>query len=98
MPRAAINVAAAATTIVIAAVAGKEYRISRLFIAVAAAQNVTLVDGATNITGAMPLTAAYPIDFNKETLSPIVITRGNAFSVITSAAVQTGGWVDYDVS
>lgn len=74
---------------IVAAVANQTIRVIALVISAASTTNITLKDGATAKSGAMPLTGLV-LDIEEK---PLILTIGNAFVINSSAAVVVGGMV-----
>ena len=94
---AVINIATAATHIIISGVVNKRIKIVSLFFTVAGEVNIILKDGVTAISGPMdfggtsePRGIVIPFPF-----SPLELSVGNAFEINLSAAIQVSGTVCY---
>ena len=94
---AAIDISAIGNNTIIAGVPQKSIRIVSLFFTVAGEVNVTLNDGAVEISGPMdfggasePRGISIPFPY-----SPLEISVGNGFQIILDAAVQVSGSVCY---
>ena len=90
-----INFAASGNNTVVAAVAGKGIYVYRMYFTVAGATNITIYNGTTPLTGAIPLATngSYVLDFSG--IPWYTVTAGNAFIINSSAAVQVSGAADY---
>lgn len=75
--------------------AGTTIRIHRIFFVVAAATNITFKDGATGLTGAIPMLAngSFVLDFSSEPWFTTSAT--NSFVINSSAGVQLSGRIYY---
>ena len=92
---AAINFAAAGDNTVITGVTDKGIYVYKYFLVVAAATNLTFKDGATSLTGAIPLAANEAMVFTFDTRPWYETTLGNDFIINNSNAVQVSGRVYY---
>ena len=94
---AAINIATAATHVIIPGIALSKIRIHNIFFTVAGEVNVTIYDGDTAISGPMdfggtsePRGIVIPFPY-----SPLELSEGADFKINLSAAVQVSGTVCY---
>lgn len=100
---AAISVAAATTTQIVALAAGKRLYITSFDMMSAGTLNATLVygtgtncgTGTTSLTGAYPLIAQAGIAKGNGTGSVLVVPAGNALCITTSGTSQLSGSVSY---
>lgn len=67
----------------------------KYFLVVAAATNLTFKDGATDLTGPIPLAANEAMVFTFDTRPWYEITLGNSFVINSSNAVQVSGRAYY---
>lgn len=98
MLKANIDISTATTTEVIAAVAGKTIVIDHVNFLAGGTTNVTLKDGSTAYGGAYPLTTQTGVVLDnvmKNYNGVITLTKGSAFNITTSGAVQVSGFVRY---
>jgi len=89
------NGGASGDTTAVAAAAGKATRLYRLLLVVSGATNITIKDGSTALTGAMPIAAngSITLDFSGE---PWFVGSNNTnFIVNSSNAVNVEGSVWY---
>lgn len=95
---AAVSFAAGGDNTVIAAITDTRIMVHRLFIVVAGATNITIKNGSTSLTGAMPFAAngALVLDISGEPW--FAVSKGSAFVVNLSAGVQVSGTVYYATS
>lgn len=93
----AVSQALAATTDVIAAVAGASVYVYELVLVAATATTVQLFDGAVALTGVMSLAAGTPLvlPFLPEAHNHFSTAAGNAFRMALGGAVQVSGFVRY---
>lgn len=93
---AVINSAAGGDITVVAAASGQRINVVKIVLVVGAATNITLKDGSSPgaISGPMPFAAnmGWAQDFDKACM---VLTKGNAFIINSSNAVQVSGFVYY---
>lgn len=99
----AINVNTATTTQLVALSSGKAIYITAWNVVAGGTGNITLVygtgtncgTGTTSLTGAYNLTAQSTLSHGAGIGAVLVVPRGNALCVTTSAAVQMSGSVAY---
>jgi hypothetical protein len=89
-----ISFSSSGDNIVIAAVSGKLITVVQLYLVVAGATNITFKDGATALSGAMPMSTNGSIVLDVNQNLSWFITSGN-FVINSSAAVQVSGEVYY---
>jgi hypothetical protein len=99
---ATVSFSSSGNNTVIAAVSGKAIRVTWLWLCVAGASNITIVEvrPSTN-SGAVPMAANGCMTLPSGPLNgfPLAITTpGNAFIINSSQAVQVSGAVYYDVT
>lgn len=92
-----VNKAAAATTDLIAAVAGQKVRAYALRLNVAGAVVVSILDGATLLERFNFGAAGDGVYLDLREMPYYVTTAGNALRITLSAAVQVDGVVEYAV-
>lgn len=93
-----VNKAAAATTDLVAAVAGKSVRAYGLRLSVAGAVVVTILDGATVLEVFNFGAAGGAANLELRSLPYYVTTAGAALRITLSGAVQVDGVLEYFVS
>lgn len=95
LTQAPINFATSGNNTIVAAVAGKVVKVYRMTLTVGGATNITLYNGATALTGPIPLATngSYVLDFSG--IPWYTTTASNAFIINSSAAVQVSGALDY---
>lgn len=95
MLEAKIDFAGSGDTTLIAGVASQTVRIHRIFFVVGAATNIIFKDGATALTGAIPMLAngSFVLDYSGEPW--FTTTAANGFVVNSSAGVQISGRIYY---
>jgi hypothetical protein len=93
--RAIANPSTATTTQLVAAVAGKKYRVVSMVVVTTVANNINLESGTTDITAVFPLGAngGLVLDFNEHGWCETAV--GEALQVTTSAATAAGVQVQY---
>lgn len=65
-----------------------------IVLVVTGATNLTLNDGTTALTGAMPMTANGSIFCAPQRITPwLMASPGNTFNLTSSASTQISGWV-----
>jgi len=89
------NAAASGDTAAVAAASAKVTRVYRLFIVVGGATNITFKDGATALTGAIPLAANQSITLDFDGEPWFTCSNNSAFNINSSNAVQVSGRVYY---
>ena len=83
----------------VAAVTGSVLRIYRIWLVAAGATNLTFEDGATALSGAVPLTTSQQIFLPFDSGWPHFVTSaGNAFNIGNSGGVQISGTIWYTQS
>jgi hypothetical protein len=92
---AAINFSSAGNNTVITGVTGEGIYVYKYFLVVAAATNLTFYDGATPLTGPIPLAANEAMVFTFDTRPWYETGLGNDFIINNSNAVQVSGRVYY---
>lgn len=96
----AINCTAAGDNVLVAAVAGSVIRVYRMLVVFAAADTITLYDGAAGValTGLMSMSqyGSIVLDFSGEAW--FETTAGNAFVLNMTAGVQASGRLWYTVA
>ena len=98
---ASFSSAAGGDVAAIAAVAGQQIRIWRIFLAngVATAQALIFKDGATALTGAISLPSSVGgplfLDAGASQNPLFILGQGNAFNVNEAAATSVTGFVQY---
>lgn len=97
---APITFAASGDNIVIAAVAGKAFRIRKLWLVLTGDSNLTFKDGASaSLSGIISMLGNGSFFFPTDLAIPhFITTTGNAFIINSSVAVQVSGMVYYEVT
>ena len=97
---AAITTAGAGDLVVITGVTPGRIKVWRLVLVTAGATNVTLKDGSTALTGAIPTVAGVPVNFEDGSSDQpqFILGAGNNFTINNSAAVQMSGCVWYTIA
>jgi len=93
-----INVAAAGDTVLVSGVAGKQIKVFRFKLVVAAAVVVLIKDGATVLDGPLTFAANEGIILNFTTIDMppwYTTSSGNSLIINLGGAVQVGGNLDY---
>jgi hypothetical protein len=90
-----INFSGSGNNTVIAGVAGQITRVFKIFFVVGAASNVTPMDGATGLTGAMNFSANEGMVLDFDTTPWFTLSPGNDFVLSSLNAVQVSGRVYY---
>jgi hypothetical protein len=101
LQQAVINVNGAGDTVILAGVAGKQIKVYRLKMIVAAATTILFKDGSTVIDGPLSFSAneGMVLDFTGNDMPPWYTTStGNSLVMNCSVGVQVGGNFDYLVS
>lgn len=91
----AINFSASGNNIVIPGVAGQGIWVYKYFLVVEAATSLTFYDGATALTGAVPLAANEAMVFTFDTRPWFETDLGNDFVINSTNAVQVSGRIYY---
>lgn len=86
-----ISINTAGDNIIIAAVAGRRYKIVKLILVCNAAVSITLKSGANSLTGAMPFAANGGLALDDD-VHPFELNAGEAFIITLSGNVQVSGW------
>jgi hypothetical protein len=98
MPAAVVNVVTAVTTeIVPAPGAGARIRVLGFFMVAAAAQTWKLQTATTDIFPAAVAAAGVPQSFGPIADGILDCAPNEALQIVTSAAVQLSGWINYAV-
>lgn len=92
---AAINFNGAGDNIIIPGISGQAIWVYKYFVVVAAATSLTYKDGATSLTGAIPLAANEAMVFTFDTRPWYETDLGNDFIINSTNAVQVSGRVYY---
>jgi hypothetical protein len=90
-----IDISAAATTELVAAVSGHQIRVVSLFLRSDDVNTVQFLSGATAIGGTMRLIDADQIKLNESENGHFETGTGEALNISTSAAKQISGWLGY---
>jgi hypothetical protein len=88
---AIINFAGGGDSIIFPGVAGLIIRVYRYFVVVGGATNLTYRDGATALTGPVPLAANEAMVFTLDTKAWYTCSPGNNFIINSSNPVQVSG-------
>jgi len=92
--RRPIDISISGTHSIIPASPDLQHHIVKLMLITGGSTTLRLLDGNNAITGPMPFTANQGLAFDGD-LSPIILTKGNAFNISSSASVQISGFVIY---
>jgi hypothetical protein len=95
---ASVSISSSGNNTVISEVASTTIRVFRIFLVAAAAVNITIYNGATALTGALPMTANGSIVLDFDTVPWFVTTGTNNFIINLSSAVAVTGTVYYTQS
>jgi len=88
-----VNMGTAAANVLVAALAANRNRVYKLVVVSAAAQTVQFQDGATNLTGPIPLTTGVPLVLPMDGQPWLTSSIGNALNITQSSAVNLSGGV-----
>ncbi|MDX1407418.1 MAG: hypothetical protein R3330_04775 [Saprospiraceae bacterium] len=78
----------------VAAVAGRKIKVTAVHLGAASAQTVKFQSGTTDLTGVFAMAANGNLDIEGTSL---VTAAGEALNMVLSQAVQTGGWIEYEL-
>lgn len=87
----------AATTDLVAAIAGRKIRILSLFIVAAGAVTATFKSNTTNITGAMSMITGVPFSMPYNPVGWGETASGEKLNLTLSGATQVSGWMTYEL-
>lgn len=95
---ASVDFSASGDNTIVSGVALQTIRVYKIFLVVGGVTNLTFKDGATGLTGAIPMLAngAFVLDFDTEPW--FVTTAGNSFIINSSSGVQISGRCYYTQS
>lgn len=88
---AIINFTGSGSNLIIAGVANQIIRVYRYFVVVRIATDLTYLDGATALTGPVPLAANEAMVFTLDTKPWYTCSPGNAFNINSSVGTQVSG-------
>lgn len=93
---AVINFNSTAAQTIVAAITGQQIFVTRIYLVVGGATNLTFTDG-TNTDGAIPLAAnqGFVLDTQANGNPWFASALGSGFQITTSSAVQTSGRLYY---
>lgn len=92
---ALISFATSGDNNIVAGVTAKVIKAYRLYIVVGGATNITIKDGSTALTGAMPFASNGSLVLDFSGIPWYTTSAGNALVINSSAAVQVSGRVEY---
>lgn len=95
---AKINEASGGDHIIIPGLAGQTIRVFRIFFVLTADTDVTFKDGATALTGPLPMLASGSITLDFTELHWFITSAGNDFVINTTPNAGFGGRVYYTQS
>jgi hypothetical protein len=95
---AALSVSIAANGAIIAGVAGQKIRVYKMVLTIATGTTIQFQDGATNLSGAMTLTAGIPFVLPHDGNPWYTTSAGNAFNVAFGAGQQLSGTIYFSQS
>lgn len=91
----AVNCASSGSNQLVAAVVGQKVRVHKFLFVVGGGVSLTVADGSTPLTGAMPLVANQILSGAEGPLPHFTGGTGNALNLVLSSAVQVSGYLLY---